>query len=279
VWFAGVHCNVGGGYPKQGMSLVTLDWMVQKASQRNLRILAEDRKHYWDHGTVDDKLYDSRAGLGVFYRWKPRNMLKLSKDQKAGSRPRVHLSVFERIAHGTDGYAPGTLAPDVQVVYTASGNTDQDETAAARADAVSDALTNAFKHRGADLNNKVRGTLILGRFAYYIYVASCVYALAYFSIVVASDVPESIVTRRMAPLFASAKWVLAHSAVLWILFSGFITSGAIAYYVGRTRSLAFSRFWHSSRHELRRALKEARERRRTGQSKNERERVNIANCE
>ena len=25
VWFAGVHSNVGGGYPKQGMSLVPLD--------------------------------------------------------------------------------------------------------------------------------------------------------------------------------------------------------------------------------------------------------------
>ncbi len=39
VWFAGVHSNVGGGYPKQGMSLVTLDWMMQKAQQNGLRIL------------------------------------------------------------------------------------------------------------------------------------------------------------------------------------------------------------------------------------------------
>ena len=31
VWFAGAHSNVGGGYPKQGMSLVALEWMMRKA--------------------------------------------------------------------------------------------------------------------------------------------------------------------------------------------------------------------------------------------------------
>lgn len=32
VWFAGVHSNVGGGYPRQGMSLVALDWMMAEPS-------------------------------------------------------------------------------------------------------------------------------------------------------------------------------------------------------------------------------------------------------
>jgi uncharacterized protein (DUF2235 family) len=31
VWFAGAHSNVGGGYPKQGMSLVAFEWMMRKA--------------------------------------------------------------------------------------------------------------------------------------------------------------------------------------------------------------------------------------------------------
>ena len=39
-------------------------------------------------------------------------METLCKEQKSGSQPKVHLSVFERIAHGTDGYAPGTLKPE-----------------------------------------------------------------------------------------------------------------------------------------------------------------------
>src|SRR5579863_9938923 len=96
VWFAGVHSNVGGGYPKQGMSLVTLDWMMEKAQAQGLRILSDDRKKYWEHGNVDDKMYDSRAGLGVFYRWKPRNMQKLCIDQKTAVPPAIHLSALER---------------------------------------------------------------------------------------------------------------------------------------------------------------------------------------
>ena len=32
VWFAGVHSNVGGGYPRSGMSMVALDWMMARAA-------------------------------------------------------------------------------------------------------------------------------------------------------------------------------------------------------------------------------------------------------
>lgn len=31
VWFSGVHSNVGGGYAKDEMAYVSLDWMMQKA--------------------------------------------------------------------------------------------------------------------------------------------------------------------------------------------------------------------------------------------------------
>ena len=37
VWFAGAHSNVGGGYPKQGMSLVALDWMLAEAEHAGAR--------------------------------------------------------------------------------------------------------------------------------------------------------------------------------------------------------------------------------------------------
>lgn len=36
--------------------------------------------------------------------------------RKFGVEPKVHLSVIERIALGAEGYAPGNLAPDVEVV-------------------------------------------------------------------------------------------------------------------------------------------------------------------
>lgn len=237
VWFAGVHSNVGGGYPKQGVSLVTLDWILQKAATNGLRILPDDRQRYWEHGSVDDKLYDSRAGLGVFYRWKPRNMHALSEGHKAGT-PKVHLSVLERIAHGTEGYAPGTLAPHVHVVYTPSGDPNQDLATEVRTKAVSTALTLAFTERGADLK-QVRGTLAVGLIAYYVYVASCLAVI-------------------LAASLLAAERRFTVSVLLETLLAGFAVSAALAYYVDHARSRVFSRFWHQSRHELREALQAAR---------------------
>ena len=114
VWFAGAHSNVGGGYPKQGMSLVALEWMMRKAEQTVVKARAcdscADRALYYDHANVDDKLYDPRSGLGIFYRWKLRDIAAICRMHHA--RPAVHLSVLERIAHGTDDYAPGNLPAD-----------------------------------------------------------------------------------------------------------------------------------------------------------------------
>lgn len=36
-WFAGVHSNVGGGYPECGLSDVTLKWMMERAGECGLR--------------------------------------------------------------------------------------------------------------------------------------------------------------------------------------------------------------------------------------------------
>lgn len=35
-WFAGVHSNIGGGYPDEGLSDVSLDWMISKARAAGL---------------------------------------------------------------------------------------------------------------------------------------------------------------------------------------------------------------------------------------------------
>jgi uncharacterized protein (DUF2235 family) len=45
VWFAGVHSNMGGAYPKQGMSLVSLDWMMEQAEQSGLRFIEAARTY------------------------------------------------------------------------------------------------------------------------------------------------------------------------------------------------------------------------------------------
>src|SRR6267143_3860424 len=116
VWFSGVHANVGGGYPKQGMSLTALDWMMAQAGACGLRFIESDRESIRAHWDVNDKLYDSRAGLAVYYRWDPRAIAKISVDNHL--KPRIHSSVFERIAQGTKGYAPGNIPADLEVVAT-----------------------------------------------------------------------------------------------------------------------------------------------------------------
>jgi uncharacterized protein (DUF2235 family) len=115
VWFAGVHSNVGGGYPRQGMSLVALDWMMAKAEQHGVRFHSDQRRLYHGAADVNDKRYDSRAGFGVLYRWKPRNVEHLCQVCHHLT-PKVHRSVFERISRGTEGYAPGAVPTSCEVI-------------------------------------------------------------------------------------------------------------------------------------------------------------------
>lgn len=125
VWFAGVHSNVGGGYPRQGMSIVSLDWMMTKAAEHGLRFTDDDRRWYREHATCDDKMYDSRSGFGVFYRWRLRDVAALC-ERHGISPPQVHVSVFERIARGTEGYAPLNIPRGTEPVMTPGAGLDLD---------------------------------------------------------------------------------------------------------------------------------------------------------
>jgi uncharacterized protein (DUF2235 family) len=124
VWFAGVHSNVGGGYPKQGMSLVSLSWMMTRAERAGLRFVARDRDFYWNHQNIYDKLYDSRSGLAVFYRYWPRDIAAIC--QRHHVHPKIHLSAIERIIQGTEGYAPGNIPRDHEIVSTTPEPGDPD---------------------------------------------------------------------------------------------------------------------------------------------------------
>ena len=159
VWFSGVHSNVGGGYPRQGMSLVALDWIMSKAEEHGLRFVPAERLLYRYHADVDDKMYDSRAGFGVFYRWQPRDVQRLCEAN--GVPPRIHRSVFERIARNTEGYAPGSLPADAAVISTIASS------------ASSDAIRALVRqHHGSNipLLRREARTQLLGRYAYWLFV-------------------------------------------------------------------------------------------------------------
>ncbi len=118
-WFPGVHANVGGGYPQYGLSLVAMAWMIGKAKKAGLQFIPRDEQLIKDQANAFDKLYDSRAGIAVYYQYQPRDIAKLCQ-QNHIDVPAIHISAFQRVAEGIDGYAPGNL-PDKFTVVNDNG--------------------------------------------------------------------------------------------------------------------------------------------------------------
>jgi hypothetical protein len=115
---------VGGGYPRQGLSLVALHWMMGKAEAAGLRFVPGALRECEIRQNVHDKLYDSRAGLGVLYRRRPRDIERMCSDH--GVRPKIHASVLERRARLTGGYAPCNLPAEFDVVETGAASPAED---------------------------------------------------------------------------------------------------------------------------------------------------------
>ncbi len=126
VWFAGMHSNVGGSYPDDGMSFVPFNWIIEQASAKGLVFDESERKKIEAAANPYGKMYDSRRGFGGFYRYKPRKLAELANDDRGGedhvkvALPKIHQSVFHRIHHNVDGYAPIGL-PEKYAVVTAKG--------------------------------------------------------------------------------------------------------------------------------------------------------------
>ena len=119
VWFAGVHSDVGGGYARHELALVTLDWMISEVedgpSQGRLRFIPEVRREYLIHADWHGVQHDSRSGVAAYYRYKPREIEELCK--RVGiDKPRIHRGVFERIRRNIVPYAPTGLPADYEVV-------------------------------------------------------------------------------------------------------------------------------------------------------------------
>lgn len=118
-WFSGVHSNVGGGYPRQGMAWNTLEWMMLNARKAGLRFVNEDIYQFTENKDVHDKMYDSRSGFGAYYVFKQRKISQLWDDYTSKtSKPRIHISVFERIATRAEGYAPTNLPEEFEIIAT-----------------------------------------------------------------------------------------------------------------------------------------------------------------
>ncbi|MGR8932226.1 MAG: DUF2235 domain-containing protein, partial [Gammaproteobacteria bacterium] len=115
VWFAGVHSNVGGGYPRTGMSDVALQWMWAKAAKHGLTLYSEHVEEVRESANVYDKIYDSRDGVAIYYRYGPRNLDALCAGKLKGEIA-IHYSAYRKIKELSEAYAPDGLPDKFDVV-------------------------------------------------------------------------------------------------------------------------------------------------------------------
>jgi len=111
VWFAGMHSNVGGSYPDDGMSLTSLLWMIEQARNAGLHFSNAELERIKAAANPHGKMYDSRRGLGGIYLYCPREVAV------NGSVAKIHASVFQRIQNQSEGYAPIVLPSNFEIVH------------------------------------------------------------------------------------------------------------------------------------------------------------------
>ena len=130
VWFAGVHSNVGGGYPDNSLAHVSLTWILSEARSRDLTLKAApgaDPDAFTRACSTQDKdgrIYNSRNGMGGYYRYGPRGVAALSDTKFSDDKrdcvkivtPKIHESVFARIAVDAHLYAPVGLPPAYEIL-------------------------------------------------------------------------------------------------------------------------------------------------------------------
>jgi uncharacterized protein (DUF2235 family) len=251
VWFAGVHSNVGGGYPRQGMSLVALDWMMTRAEAHGLRFLPDVRQLYRGTADVNDKGYDSRSGLGVFYRWKPRNVERLCS--QCDVQPKVHRTVFERIARNTDGYAPGAVPTDLEVISTTLSPGIRG--------AIASTVSRAFDGK-PPLLRQARLWRIVGLTGYWLLLAATFTLLALILAMFVRDARATpggwrAATLAFASTVVSSHWINVILRTAWHHPSVIVMVAAslgLLLWADRRLDAFYSQFWHGVRARLRDAL-------------------------
>lgn len=109
-WFAGVHCNAGGGYQDSGLSDVALHWMAARAEACGLNLDALWRVRL--SPDVFGELRDSRVGI---YRLLCKSARGIGR-QTNGSE-RLHQTPHDRLQRDPTPYQPENL-----LAYLRAGN-------------------------------------------------------------------------------------------------------------------------------------------------------------
>ncbi|WP_130472602.1 DUF2235 domain-containing protein [Candidatus Magnetaquicoccus inordinatus] len=135
VWFAGCHSNVGGGYPRAGLSNVALYWMMRWAESQGLQFSDNAVATVRAQANVDDILYNPRDGFAALFRYSARDVEELcyapgsnSKNGKiTAGNIKIHDSVLQRMrddilqdSGDPFGYAPPFLPEQFKIVSEAA---------------------------------------------------------------------------------------------------------------------------------------------------------------
>lgn len=115
VWFSGAHSNVGGGYRRAGLANVALDWMMSRAAECGLKFKKDAAEEVHSNANVHGRLYNSRDGGAVYFRYQPRDIEKLCRPKLQG-KVKIHRSVLERMKRKSGNYAPGQLPYEFDLV-------------------------------------------------------------------------------------------------------------------------------------------------------------------
>lgn len=115
VWFAGMHANVGGGYERDGMAGVPLYWLMKQAQDHGLMFVTDAMQHVKDVSHIHGRMYDTRLGLKMIYRYHPREIQSLCDNRLLGNI-NIHSSVIERLNNRTANYVPGHIPDSFNVV-------------------------------------------------------------------------------------------------------------------------------------------------------------------
>jgi uncharacterized protein (DUF2235 family) len=124
VWFAGVHSDVGGGYPDDALAHVPLVWMSEEAeiaqtdkagkkTVNGLRFHPGALDRFRAQASPFGPRHDSREGLAVMFRYDPRH---IADDKASGGPPVIHHSVAEKMVFGSENYAPLTLPSTAKIL-------------------------------------------------------------------------------------------------------------------------------------------------------------------
>jgi hypothetical protein len=133
VWFAGVHSDIGGGYPDSQLAHIPLVWMmaeIREADRKFAEKTGKDSDGYtyglrFRPGAEEDflnasspygTLHDSRSGASVLYRYSPRKIETKGNGTDSIHDVILHHSVIKRILDGSDSYAPVNLPYDAKVL-------------------------------------------------------------------------------------------------------------------------------------------------------------------